>query len=58
MKILEEIHEEDAMMEETMEDEELMVTITDSAVLGGTQVDLEFSSELARQLRNYCNTRR
>lgn len=29
--------------EEVMEDVELMVTITDSAVMGGTQVDLEFS---------------
>ena len=46
----EEVHEEEAehMEEETMEntmmeDVELMVTITDSQVLGGTQVDLEFS---------------
>jgi predicted secreted protein with PEFG-CTERM motif len=41
----EETHEEELTMENTMvEDEvELMVTITDSAVLGGTQVDLEFS---------------
>ena len=35
--------EEEHMEEEAMEDVELMVTITDSQVLGGTQVDLEFS---------------
>jgi predicted secreted protein with PEFG-CTERM motif len=41
----EETHEEETHEEEVMEDEvELMVTITDSQVLGGTQVDLEFST--------------
>ncbi len=39
----EEHMEEEAHEEEHMEDVELMVTITDSQVLGGTQVDLEFS---------------
>ncbi len=54
-EVIEETMEEEIAMEETMEDEtmmeeevmedevELMVTITDSAVLDGTQVDLEFN---------------
>ena len=37
------IVEEEAAEEEAIEDVELMVTITDSQVLDGTQVDLEFS---------------
>ncbi len=44
---MEEEHMEDETMmeeEETMMEEELMVTITDSAVEGGTQVNLEFST--------------
>ena len=50
----EEVHEEEHVEEETMEETheeevmedevELMVTITDSAVLGGTQVELEFNT--------------
>ena len=34
---------EETVMEENMEDVELVVTVTDSAVLDGTQVELEFS---------------